>query len=93
MIILNAWYNRLGNNILQLSNVIHIAIALKHNIKINVQHKFFDLSFIEKYFSKYNNSEIIKDRYNFFYTSKLPFSNAIFKQNIEEKKKYYRKHF
>lgn len=39
-IILKSWFGRLGNNI------IHIAIAFKHNIKINVQHRFFDVSLI-----------------------------------------------
>lgn len=93
MIILKAWYGRLGNNIIQLSNIINIAIAFKHNIKINVQHRFFDVSLIEKYFNKYNNSEIITDDYNFYYNTKLPFSNAIFKQNIEEKNKILQKAF
>ena len=51
MIILKRWYGRLGNNIIELSNAIHIAIAFKHNIKINVQHRFFDLSLIEEYFN------------------------------------------
>lgn len=92
MIILKAWYGRLGNNIIQLSNIIHIAIAFKHNIKINVQHRFFDVSLIEKYFNKYNNSEIITDDSNFF-GHQAAFSNAIFKQNIEEKKKILQKAF
>ena len=93
MIILKRWYGRLGNNIIQLSNAIHIAIAFKHNIKINVQHRFFDFSVIEKYFNKYNNSEIITDNLNFFDRNKLPFENAIFKQNIEEKNKILQKAF
>jgi|TARA_B110000116_G_scaffold268454_1_gene282540 transcriptional regulator len=63
MIILNAWYGRLGNNIRQLSNIIDIAIAYKHNIKINVKKlNYFDLSVIEKCFNKYNNNEI-KQKY------------------------------
>jgi len=57
----------LGNNIIQLSNIIDIAIAYKHNVKIIVKkfggdkyyspgwHELFDLSVIEKYFDKYNN--------------------------------------
>ena len=93
MIILKGWFGRLGNNIIQLSNIIHIAIAFKHNIKINVQHKFFDVSLIEKYFNKYNDSKIITDKKNFFYNSRLPFSNAIFKQNIEERNKILQKAF
>ena len=93
MIILKGWFGRLGNNIIQLSNIIHIAIAFKHNIKINVQHKFFDVSLIEKYFNKYNDSKIITDKKNFFYNSRLPFSNAIFEQNIEERNKILQKAF
>ena len=94
MIIFNNLSGRLGNNIIQLSNIIDIAIAYKHNIKINVKKlNFFDLSVIEKYFNKYNNNEIITDKYNFFYNSKLPFSNDIFKQNIEERNKILQKAF
>jgi hypothetical protein len=93
MIILRAFSGRLGNNIIQLSNVIDIAIAFKHNIKINAKCRFFDLSVIEKYFNKYNNSEIITDDYNFFYSSKLPFSNDIFKQNFEERHKILQESF
>ena len=94
MIILDAWYGRLGNNIIQLSNIIDIAIAYKHNIKIKVKKlHFFDLSVIEKCFNKYNNNEIITDKYNFFYNSRLPFSKDIFKQNIEERNKILQKAF
>jgi len=94
MIIFNTFSGRLGNNIMQLSNIIDIAIAYKHNIKINVKKlNFFDLSVIEKYFNKYNNSEIITDENNFFYSSKLPFENSIFKQNIEERNKILQKAF
>ena len=94
MIIFNNLSGRLGNNIMQLCNIISIAIAYKHNIKINVKKlKFFDLSVIEKYFNKYNNSEIITDKNNFFYKSRLPFPNDIFKQNIEERNKILQKAF
>lgn len=94
MIIFNNFSGRLGNNIIELSNIISIAIAYKHNIKINVKKlKFFDLSVIEKYFNKYNNSEIITDKNNFFYNSRLPFPNDIFKQNIEERNKILQKAF
>lgn len=94
MIILDKLYGRLGNNIMQLSNIIDIAIAYKHNIKINVEKlNFFDLSVIEKYFNKYNNSEIITDNNNFFNSNRLPFSNDIFKQNVEERNKILQKSF
>ena len=94
MIILNKYFCRLGNNIIQLRNIIDIAIAYKHNIKFNVKKlKFFDISVIEKYFNKYNNNEIIKDEMDFFYSSRLPFSNDIFTQNIEERNKILQKAF
>ena len=94
MIIFNKLFGRLGNNINQLSNIIAIAIAYKHNIKINVKKlHFFDLSVIEKYFNKYNNNEIITDKDHFFFTSRLPLSNDIFKQNIEETNKILQKAF
>ena len=95
MIILNNLYGRLGNNIKQLSNIIDIAIAYKHNIKINIKKlNFFDLSVIENYFNKYNNSEIItENKTHFFDRSILSFPNDIFKQNIEERNKILQKAF
>ena len=32
MIIVNDWYGRLGNNIIQLANIIDLALFYKHNI-------------------------------------------------------------
>jgi hypothetical protein len=94
MIILNNLFARLGNNIKQLSNIIDIAIAYKHNIKINIKKlDFFDLTVIEKYFNKYNNSEIITDKNDFFYIRNLPFPNEIFTQNVEERNKILQKAF
>jgi hypothetical protein len=68
MIIFDKLSGRFGNNIIQLSNIIDIAIKYKHNIKINVKKlNFLDLYVIEKYFNKYNNSEKITDKeYKFF---------------------------
>ena len=94
MIILNRLFGRLGNNIIQLKHIIHIAIAYKHNVKINVgKLNFFDLSVIERYFDKYKNSEIVTDSSHFYYTSKLPFSDDIFNQNIEERNKILQEAF
>lgn len=94
MIVLNNWYGRLGNNIAQLSNIIAIAIAYKHNIVFNVNHKVFDLSVIQKYFNKYNNSEkITDDKYNFFNKNKLPYPNDVYKNNIEERNQILKKSF
>jgi len=94
MIILERLSGRLGNNISQLSNIIDIAIAHKHNIKFNVKILYFDLSVIVKYFNKYNNSEIIKDKKkNFFGQNVLSFSNDIFKQNVKERNKILQEAF
>ena len=94
MIIFNKLVGRLGNNIVQLCNIIDIAIAHKHNIKINIKKlNFFDLSVIKKYFNKYNNNEIITDKHNFLFSNRLPFSDDIFKQNIEERNKILQKAF
>lgn len=93
MIVLERWYGRLGNNINQLSNIINIAITYKHNIIFKVDHKYFNLSIIEKYFNKYNNSEKITDKDYFFNKSNLPYSNDIFTQNIEERNKLLQKAF
>jgi len=94
MIILNNLYGRLGNNIKQLCNIIHIAIKYKHNVKFNVKLNFFDFSVIENYFNKYNNSEIItENEKNFFDKNILPFSNDIFEENIEERNKILQKAF
>lgn len=90
MIILNDWYGRLGNNIIQLSNIIDIAIEYKHNIIFkNTSHYLFDISVIENYFKKYNNSEKITDGHvgAFFYHTKLPYPKDIYTKHIEERNK------
>lgn len=95
MIILNKWSGRLGNNIIQLSNIIHIAIALKHNVIFHVKHELFDVSIIENHFNKYNNNnkKKIRDKDNFFNKNKLPYSQDIFTQNIEERNTILKKAF
>ena len=52
MLIVNDWYGRLGNNIIQISNVIDIALYYQDEISFNVNHTFFDLKIIENYFKK-----------------------------------------
>mgnify|MGYP006168265185 CR=1 FL=1 len=94
MIIINKWRGRLGNNIQQLSNIIDIALMYKHNIKFNVKNiNFFDLTIIEKYFSKYNNIEIIQSSFNFFYRHKLKFPLEIYEQNIKERNEILKMHY
>jgi hypothetical protein len=64
MIIVQSWFGRLGNNIIQLSNIIDIALVYKHNIIFNVNHRLFNLNIITDYFIKYNNDELITGEYN-----------------------------
>ena len=88
MIVLNNLCGRLGNNIQQLCNIIDIAITYKHNLKLTVKINFFDLSVIENYFNKYNNSEIItENKTHFFNKNILPFPNDIFGKNVKERNK------
>jgi len=85
MIIIKEWFGRLGNNIIQLDNIIHIALYYKHNIVFKVHHKFFDVKIIEKFFSKYQNDEIIQDSDNFFNRHKLHYPKEIYTENSEIK--------
>ena len=98
MIIINRWYARLGNNIKQISNVIDLAIVYKHNVKFELSHDFFDLSIIEQFFSKYNNSKIITGA--FFSKKKLSYTpkwnlelNEVFGLHEKEKKELLKKAF
>ena len=93
MIILNNWYGRLGNNIQQIFNVISIALFYEQDIYFKVNHTFFDLKVIENYFNKYKNSKNITDKYNFFFTRKLPFPKYIFELNTIEKINLMKKSF
>ncbi len=88
MIILQGWYGRLGNNIIQLSNIIDIALVYKHNILFKKMNStFFDLDIISKYFSKYDNEQILTNNDNFFYKRKNPYSKEISELNDKEKEK------
>jgi len=94
MIIFNDWFGRLGNNIIQLCNIIDIALYYKHDIQFNVEHKFFDLKVISDYFSKYNNNIKITDKYNFYYPEKINnVSQNIFRKNSKEKRDLLKKAF
>ena len=87
MIILKNWYGRLGNNIIQLSNIIDIALLYKHNIIFKSTHPFFDLDIISKYFSKYDNEKILTNNDNFFYKPRNPYFKEISEITDKEKEK------
>jgi hypothetical protein len=95
MLIFNEWYGRLGNNILQLSHAMAIAIAHKHNIKFNVKnHLFFDIIVINNYFDKYNNNnEVITDKYNYYYTDRNAILQKVYTENIDERNQILKKAF
>ena len=93
MIKLTGWFGRLGNNIVQLSNIIDIALTYKHAIKFHIGHRLFNIKIIEDYFSKYNNSELVTDKYNFYYKNKLPYLNETYQLHSEERNKILKKAF
>ena len=78
-------FGRLGNSILQLSNMIDIAIAFKHNVIFESDHTLFNLKIISDYFIIYNNIEFINSEDNFFSKKNLPYSKEIFEENAEER--------
>lgn len=82
MLILASWVGRLGNNIKQMEHIIDNAIINKHNIIFNVKHELFNVSIIEKYFSKYNNDKKIES--TFFYPNVVPLK-YLSKEQFEER--------
>ena len=93
MIISDRFFGRLGNNIIQIGNIIAIAIEYKHPVKFKKKHDLLDVSIIEKYFENYNNDEIIRDNLNYFCIKNLPFPITIFSKNVEERCKILREAF
>jgi hypothetical protein len=80
MIIINSWFGRLGNNIIQLKNALHIALELNHNVKIP-KHHIFNVNeiIIDKEPKK---QEIITDNNNFFYLNKINIDKINIDKNI-----------
>ena len=74
MIIQEKWYGRLGNNIIQLVNILHIALYYKYHIKL-LKHSLINTAYIVDYINKtiYKNinSAIVTDSFNFFYRDKI----------------------
>ena len=93
MIVVKKWFGRLGNIIIQLSNVIHIALYYKHDVSFHVTHKFLNLKIIENYFNKTKNKKIITDKTNFFSQKNLPFPCEVFKTNNQIKNDLLKKAF
>ena len=83
MIIVKTWRGRLGNNIIQLSNIIHISLFYKQNVLFKIKHYLFNVDTIEKYLDKYKNDKILTDKGDFF-ESKSTYPKEVFEQNIKE---------
>lgn len=78
---ISSWYGRLGNNILQVKNVISIALYYNYNIIIPT-HKFFNKKKIILNREDTAN-EIFED--NFFYVNKIErFDSKCYNLNIEK---------
>jgi 16S rRNA G966 N2-methylase RsmD len=98
MLIIDSWFGRNGNNILQLKHCIQIALFYKHEIKFNGKssnHKLFNIKFIENYFNKNKNDTIIKR--NFYYKKslidKLNIPEEVFDLNIDETRNILKESF
>jgi hypothetical protein len=80
------WYERLGNNLVQLRNSLHIAIEKKYNVRIP-NHPFLNKTFINLVDIKDNN--IIIDKDDYFFVSRLPETSY----KCWEKKEIFKKNF
>ena len=80
---INSWCGRLGNNIIQLRNIILVAIYYKFNIEIP-EHPFFSEKFIQLNKDTNNDIYIDDEGNNFFYSQKIKkFDNKCFNTNID----------
>lgn len=77
------WFGRLGNNIIQVKNAIHIGYFLEDNI-IMPKHNLFNKTVIKLFGSGKN--EIYTDSDNFFYKNKINVDQTIFTKNINSVK-------
>jgi hypothetical protein len=85
MIIIKNWYGRLGNNIIQICNAIHIALYYKEQIQLP-PHTFFNTNIIKEYFKNNNNKLKIENNISNLYHRHLlkDIPNEVFEINIEK---------
>lgn len=89
---LSKWYGRLGNNIIQIKNILHIALYYNCRVNIKPKHKYFDINIINKYFSK--NKGKIRINNNFFHKNKIKnIDNEVYTQNYENVRELLNKSF
>jgi hypothetical protein len=92
MIIIKRW-NRFGNSVIQLINILHIAISLNHNIKELKKHDFFDIGIINNILNNKENNNIIQDNHEFFEQGKIKVPSELFKKNKEKVQEILEKSF
>ena len=86
MLKITSWYGRLGNNITQLKNVLHIALYCNYNIEIP-RHVFFKATKIIINKNYENKGNIIDtEGVEFYYQNKLKKYKICFEKNHEKVK-------
>lgn len=90
MINVSEWYGRLGNNLIQLQNVIKIALFFKYRVHLP-KHSLIDVKFINNYFSLNKNNQIMykqSSKINFYKRNeiyaKLKINSEVFEKNEKE---------
>jgi len=78
---------------IQLQNIIHIAIYLQDTIKEENKHDFFDIEVINTCLNNNTNDTIIEDAHNFFEKGRTDFPEKIFKENREKVQEILEKSF
>lgn len=98
MIKINSWYGGIGNNIIQLKNVLNIALYYRFKISLP-DNKFFDTEFIRninnEYEEFYKNKNILltDDKINFFNKHMINIDKKCFDYNNENVIKILKKVF
>jgi len=92
MILVKRW-NRFGNSMIQLQNIIHIAIYLQDTVKEENKHEFFDIEIINTLLDNTTNDTIIENNCNFFDRRYIDFPDKIFKENREKVQEILEKSF
>ena len=86
MIILNNWFGRFGNNVIQLINILHI--SLYYNLKIKLLlHPYFNIKIINEKLcnDNLNDNLILTDPDNFYYKDKIKnISKDVFDTNYKK---------
>lgn len=83
IIVVNKWFCRLGNNIMQIKNILHIALYYNYGIQIP-NHPLFEKHIINNVNSDCDKNVKLTDKNNFFNLDNSKFDNIIFEKNNEK---------